>query len=246
MPAFAAATPGLPLQDDVELLIAAVAPGQGVQATDRARVRLPLGVVSQAGLVSPRYRLCARVSVAPGHYQVRLGVRSTLAGKTGSVYADVSVPDFFRQPLSLSGLFLERRGTFRRLPTVATKGFSSLVPFDAALDRDFEPDDELWARVRAYRGKGAARGAVLVTTTVSSVDDGAVVWRASESKPADAFGAGNEAEYGVRIPVDTLGPGAYRLRVTAETAGQPPDAREADFSVHVGTEAASFPFSVFR
>jgi VWFA-related protein len=156
VPPVAPATPGLPLLDDVELLIAAVAPGQGVRATDRATVRLPLGVVSQAGLVSSRYRLCARVSVAPGHYQVRLGVRSTLAGKTGSVYADVSVADFFRQPLSLSGLFLERRGTVKRLPTVTTKGFSSLVPFEAALDRDFEPDDEVWARVRAYRGKGAA------------------------------------------------------------------------------------------
>jgi hypothetical protein len=89
-------------------------------------------------------------------------------------------------------------------------------------------------------------GAVLVTTTVSSADDGAVVWTASESKPADDFGAGNEAEYEVRIPVDTLGPGAYRLRVAAECPGERADARQTDFSVHVGTEAASFPFSVFR
>ena len=158
LPPLAPATLGLPLADDIEMVITAVAPGQSVRARDRAKVRLNLGEATEGGLVSPRYRLCAPVAVAPGHYQVRVGVWSGLAGRAGSVYADVTVPAFSREPLSLGGLVLERRGPHVSLPTARTKAFAALVPFEPTLDRDFESSDILWARVAGTAGRPRLAG----------------------------------------------------------------------------------------
>lgn len=237
LPALAPTSLGMPLQDDVDMVIAAVAPGQGVQATARAKVRLSLGPVAQAGPVPPRYQLCARVAVAPGHYQVRVGVRSGLAGKTGSVYVDLTVPDVYREPASMSGLFLERRRAATPLAAVSTRTFASLVPFVPTLDRDFGADDEVWAHLRAYRAKRADRGPQLVTASVSRPDDGAVVWIAEESKPARTYGSDNGTDYEVRLPLSTLTPGAYRLRIALEGNGDLPVGREVDFRLREGAAA---------
>jgi len=132
----------------------------------------------------------------------------------------------------------ERRGPHPSLPTFRTKTFAALVPFDPTLDRDFGSGDILWAWVRAYCGK-VARGELLLTASVSRAQDGAVVWTASESKSAGASGVKDGAEYAVPLPLNTLAPGAYRLRVAAEYQGGRPEAREVDFTVHDGTETTA-------
>jgi VWFA-related protein len=242
LPSLAPATLGLPVGDDIEMVVAAVAPGEGVRATDRAKVRLNVGESAGGGLVSPRYRLCSVVAVAPGRYQVRVGVQSSLAGKAGSVYADVTVPDFARDPLSLGGVFLERRPPGPPLPTVRTKTFAALVPFEATLDRDFASDDNVWVRVRAYGGKGTA-GPILLHALVTRPPDGMTVWTADKRESADALRDQDGVEYVVQLPLSVLSPGAYWLRLTVEGQGAKSEARRIDFSVHaalppVGAAAA--------
>ena len=51
-----------------------------------------------------RHDLLQRFALAPGRYQVRFHVQSALLRASGSVFADIDVPDFSRSPLALSGL----------------------------------------------------------------------------------------------------------------------------------------------
>ncbi len=51
-------------------------------------------------------RLNARTTMAPGRYQMRIGARDPNTGKAGTVFYDVTVPDFGKDPLMMSGLLL--------------------------------------------------------------------------------------------------------------------------------------------
>ncbi len=41
-------------------------------------------------------RLNSRTAMAPGRYQLRVGARSPVSGRSGTVFYDVLVPDFSR------------------------------------------------------------------------------------------------------------------------------------------------------
>lgn len=222
-----AATPpssALEGENDVEMLIAAVLPGRGVRATERARVRLP---AAPSAHDLPRYRLCARLVVPPGFYQIRIGVRGGRAEKAASVYTDVAVPDFHRNAASLSGLLLERRPA-PQLPTISTRSFANLVSFSPTLDRSFESQDEVWARIRVYRGKSAEQP--LLRAALRAAENGQV-WGAT----AVQCDAGSDATIGtdcrLRLPLDTLPVGTYRLEMVATNSGNAVETRVVDFQI---------------
>ena len=54
---------------------------------------------------SSRYEVVSRLALKPGRYEVRVALDAA-PNQRGSVYTFVDVPDFAKQPLSLSGLVL--------------------------------------------------------------------------------------------------------------------------------------------
>ena len=83
--------------------------GQGRQDQGRrtrcraaqAASRRPTRRVARHGV-----RISRRLELPPGRYQLRVGVRDGGSGATGSVLYDLDVPDFSKEPLSMSGLLL--------------------------------------------------------------------------------------------------------------------------------------------
>ena len=51
-------------------------------------------------------RLNSRTMMASGRYQLRVGARNPVSGRTGTVFYDILVPDFARESLALSGLLV--------------------------------------------------------------------------------------------------------------------------------------------
>jgi VWFA-related protein len=228
-PSFVSTERGKAFADRADVAIVAVEQGERVRLSEQTAARLRLDAAKALALADGRYQMCARLALPPGQYQLRIGVRSERARQTGSVYADLTVPDFTRAPLSLGGLVLDRRAAARPTAIAHADAISRIVPFIPSLRRTFVPSDEMWAYTRAYRAPANRAGSVQLTSTIVRTTDHVNVWTTAGSS---AFDARNDVEYRVLLPLDRLDAGSYRLRVTAGVPGEPPLAtRELDFEV---------------
>jgi len=230
-PEFQGVVAGTGFTDDVEMVVLSVEPGVEVRQTQRVTARVALPARRVDALAGGRYLVCSRVELAPGHYQLRFGIRSEFAGRAGSVYYDVDVPDFGDKAVSLSGLVIGQTGSSSPMPVARASTLTSLVPFVPVLTREFTARDAPWAYVRVYRTKKAEDAPVALAASIREVETGREIWAESEEHPAGDF-ADSELEYRVALPIAALPPGAYRLCVEATgPVGQPPASRELDFRV---------------
>ena len=67
-------------------------------------------------------RLNARTPLLPGRYQLRIGARDPNTGKTGTVFYDVTVPDFAKTPVAMSGVLLAALGGGRNADATTRSG----------------------------------------------------------------------------------------------------------------------------
>jgi hypothetical protein len=222
-----------------ELVAVAVAPGKPLRAMQRATATFGSG--ARRAAIS-RYLLCERLDLKPGRYQLRLGVTSSWAQATGSVYVGVTVPDYGKEVLSMSGLVLDQRSSSAQIPAARTNVITALVAVPPSLARAFAPGDTVWAHVEIYRGPKSPGGAVEVAATLGHEREDEPAWHVRESFPPSAFETTNRVVYRVPLPIGSLAPGAYRLRITATTGASADNPfivrREMDIAI-VGGPATS-------
>ena len=99
--------------------------------------------------------------------------------------------------------------------------------------REFVRSAIVRAHLRVYQGGKPELAAVTIRTTILD-GSGAMVLDRSESLAADRFGPTRSADVRVDVPVNTLGPGAHRLRIEAmseATSGGAPVHRDVQFVV---------------
>lgn len=193
---------------EVEVAVHAYDKGWKLKASQRSTQRLAIAADPGQAV---RYALLSRLELEPGRYQLRVAVQSSLTAHQGSVYYDVTVPDFNKGPLAASGIVLDVRPRTTASPAGA---FASLLPFDPTARREFRADDQVTAMLRVYQ---RSRKEVLpVRLTARIVDaEGKVAWNADQALAREQFGAANEADYRVDLPVATLGRGQYLLELEA-------------------------------
>ena len=161
------------------------------------------------GLVS--YQIPLTLELPPGKYQLRASATSTKLARGGSVYLTIEVPDFAKETLTLAGVTLGYGDgdhvPVADLPKQGPKR-EARAPFAPSLDRTFTPADTL----RLYFEVARRNPATVVGTKVAILDaqDDVRAW-VDRQIPANDRG-----RVDVRLPLSTLAPGAYRLRVTAE------------------------------
>ena len=137
----------------------------------------------------------------PGAYEIRVGAGTT-DGRAGSVITYVDVPDFRREPISLSGLAV----------SVMPEGASTVVggrldmPFIPTAQRTFRRPDILRGFLRVYLGDSHPIVDVDVQVTLTDTRDRDVVNEIGVLS-ASRFGPDRSAEYGTQIPLATLAPG---------------------------------------
>jgi VWFA-related protein len=193
------------------------------RASERITFRLNVGPGTGQDV---SYQVLSRLDVPPGHYQVRIGADSSLRAKNGSVYCDIDVPDFAKEPVSMSGVAISAAPAPVSAPA---DRFSSLLPAVPTTQREFGSDQAVSAFVRLYQGGSAQAGPLVVAATI--VDSrGGVVFERSETIGAARFGADRAAEYRLDLPIERLQPGLHLL--TIETSlGQKRVRREVRFAV---------------
>lgn len=84
-----------------------------------------------------------------------------------------------------------------------------------SLTRTFTATDVVWVAAEIYRGAKAPASPVEVVTALGREGEPDAVWHVRETFPPSAFGVAQKVGVRVPLPIATLTPGAYRLRVTA-------------------------------
>jgi VWFA-related protein len=204
----------------IEVLSAAFHPETGKGQGER---RLSLNVAFKAtDSDTALFEVMSRLPVAPGRYQIRLGVR-TADGKTGSVYTHAEVPDFGRGPLTMSGLIFSAAPAPRTAPPDAFKDLTPLLP---TARRQFRPADTVTAFARAYRGRSDAMAATLprATTRITDASD-SVILEQSVDANLDDWRARGFADYAIPMRMAALPDGEYLFALDVEAG--PHSARRA-------------------
>ena len=167
--------------DQVDVVTHAYNMGAKLRASDRATVRLTFRPAS--GRPS-RFGVLSLLSLPPGRYRVRVAARSAALDRTGSVYADLDVPDYSKVPLSLSGVLLDV--TTPAVPSAPTEKLAHVVPTLPTAQREFTTGDQVGAFVRVYQGgKGGASTVVVIARLVDASDN--EVWSATEALGAESI-----------------------------------------------------------
>ena len=178
---------------------------------------------------SVTYQIPLMIDLAPGRYQLRASAISKKLGTGGSVYLDITVPDFSRAQLALTTIALgfadgarvpvgrtvaraiaDPRIARQVLPPAQERAQNSQnpLPFEPTLSREFVQADALRTYFEVIRRDSRSS----VSLAIKILDAG--------NEPRLSYdmiiGPGDPGRVDLRIPLTTLAPGAYTLRVAGD------------------------------
>ncbi len=171
------------------------------------RTTMDLGSVSSTNPVL-QYDILLRLDVPPGRYEIRVGTE-TSTRRRGSVYAYADVPNYTKEPLSVSGLMLERTPASPAAPKAA---LAAVVPVLPTTTRLFAQSDVVHAFIRVYQGRRGPLAAALVSARIVNDRGEAVLDEATTLNPG-RFDEKRAADYTLNLPLARLAPGEYLLTV---------------------------------
>jgi hypothetical protein len=159
------------------------------------------------------FRLLNRMELPSGRYQVRVAARDVAKATLGSIIYDLEVPDFYKQPLGVSGLTMTSLAGAAMLTAQADEQLKTVLPAPPIGQRIFSQSDEIALFAEVYDNTGGSPHKVDIVTTVTA-DEGTVLYKNEETRDSSEL-QGSKGGYGytARIPLGELRPGSYVLRV---------------------------------
>jgi hypothetical protein len=188
-----------------------------VRGTSAHAVDITLKPDTLARMKERGLRVVTQLDLPPGRYQLRVAVGEE-GGRSGSVLYDLEVPDFYRAPLTMSGVALTAASA-RLTPTVLPKNpLADFLPAPATTAREFSRDDELALFAEFYENAPGAPPHGLDITTTLRDDTGRILTQNTDERSSTEL-KGQQGGYGftARIPLRTLEPGLYVIRVEGRT-----------------------------
>jgi VWFA-related protein len=167
---------------------------------------------TRASVVRRGLRIVDRLDVPAGRHQIRFAVHQP-NGKTGSVVADVEVPDYAKTPLTLSGVALASAQSAGDRALLSDQRLEAVLGSAPTARRRFARGDVITAYAEAYVGTGTRIDqvrlmAALETSAGRRVRSVPVVPIATES---------GRIAVTARVPLSDVPPGDYVLDIEART-----------------------------
>ena len=213
-----------PLRETIELETQAFTPEGDRRGSSRqtATVAFRAGSAGEATL-----EILSRIDLKPGRYSLRLGAHSKATATTGTVYADVEVPDFTALPLSLSGVVVSATpGRF----AAPKQALASVLPTVPTAERSFFVSQTVSVFLRAYQGAKAAPRPVQLAIRV--VDDrNAVMFEERHTLTPDRFGTARTADLDFALPLARLNRGPHLLTFEIAAGDRDYARRDVRFSI---------------
>ena len=201
----------------VELQYMAVDVRGKIRGGDTNRLTLNLRPDTRARVEEAGLRFLNRMELPPGRYQVRVAGHDTVGGAAGSVVYDLEVPDFYKVPISVSGVVLTSLASPQGATAKMDDQLKDVLPAPPIGERTFRKGDELALFAEVYDNTSDKPHAVDIATTVIA-DDGKVQFTSAEERASSEL-QGQRGGYGyvARIPLSDLQPGLYVLVVEARS-----------------------------
>jgi VWFA-related protein len=198
---------GVPVTETLGLDMVAF-DGEGLHEFGRRQLQATL--VPRAGSTETMFDVLMRWDLKPGRYNLRFAARRPSDGATGSVYAFVTIPDYAKAPVTLSGISVQ---AVPGPKLVSAETVTGLLPVRPTSEREFLQGSAVMAFFRVYQGGKGPLDAAKVTLQIIDRQDAMALDR-SEVIETGGFDAINRAaDYRLELPMSTLAPGPYLLRV---------------------------------
>ena len=135
----------------------------------------------------------------------------------GTVSLDVDVADFSKGDLAMSGIAMTSAAAGRTQTTHADLTFRDALPSPPTARREFRAGDTLSVFCEVYdHSSGTANAPAIATELLSSAG---VVAARSLNRPQDVTRTGGTYRYATQVPLASIAPGDYTLRIRATTPG---------------------------
>jgi VWFA-related protein len=210
--------------DDVDVRVSAFTLDGQARGSVHQAVQVPLWAGAGSTI---RSDVLTRIDLAPGRYELRLSAASATLDTLGSVYADVDVPDFAREPLSLSGVVLSATSGVVSTPKDT---FATLLPIVPTSQREFYRSDRVAAFLRLYEGGKLPIASATLHTHITDGHDRTVFDETSTIAATDFDASTRAADHRFDLPIAPLPPGEYVLTFEAAN-GATTVRRDVRFSV---------------
>ena len=204
------------------------------RVNEKSTVDLTLMPATLARARERGFRVTTAVNLPPGRYQLRLSAADS-AGVAGSVGRTLVVPDFYKQPLTMSGVsVLSASGL--QVPTARVKDdpVGTLLMRPPTTAREFARDDQLVLFAEVYENQQNAQPHMVDISSEVRAEGGQVVFRNAESRSStDLQGGRGGYGYTVQIPLKDVSPGLYVVHVEGKRrdGNVPPVSRDVQIRV---------------
>ena len=217
----------------VEFAFFAVDASGKTRGSRNETVTLNLRPETRSRMEETGLRMLSRVDLPPGRYTLRVAARDVTGGAIGSLSYDLEVPDFIKNPITISGVALTSMAGSALVTVRPDEGLRAVLPAPPIALRTFPQNDELALFAEVYERAGSPPHSIDIAAIVRS-DEGTVVFKQEEERrSAELQGASGGYGYQARLPLSDLKPGLYVLTVEARSRlGEHPAAvRQVPFRV---------------
>ena len=172
---------------------------------------------SKARVEQSGVRVLNRIELPVGRYQLRAAARDSEKNVVGSVIYDLEVPDFYKQPISLSGVALTSLAGAAMMTARPDEQLKTVLPAPPVGLRTFPQNDELALFAEIYDNSGKTPHKVDIVTSVLT-DEGKVVYKTEDQRDSSELaGAKGGYGYSTRVPLSEIPPGLYVLNLEARS-----------------------------
>jgi VWFA-related protein len=203
--------------DSLELSFFAISDEGKAQRGTRLALNLAVRPDTYQRMKSLGLRINSRTPLAPGRYQLRVGARDPLTNKAGTVFYDVRVPDFTKDPLMMSGLLLSSPSAPEMLTPQHDPLVEKLLGAPATSRREFTQNETLALLTEIYDNMPPQQLTQIDVSTRLIGEDGREAFVARDSLGNGSAGSQNWTtfSYTAQIPLKNVAPGRYLLNVEA-------------------------------
>lgn len=178
-------------------------------------------------------RALLQKELAPGRYQLRVAAGLS-GGRAGGVVAELEVPDYSREPFSMSGVSITSSGSTQALTLPMRNPLEGLLPGPITTAREFSAGETLALYTEFYESGRATAAHTVSMKAELRTDAGRVVTTTAEERSSKELN-GRAGGYGflAQIPLQDAEPGLYVIHVEAQLnmGGRPVVSRDIPIRV---------------